>query len=640
MRDTSEPLKEIDPIWEDSNYHELKKSSEASNNRTICVCSRNRSSGFPVVSWSRNIMRLFFRGFSLLVLCVAAACQSFQPDGPAEISNPCGGITAGTFKNGKLNEWVTANCKDGQQYVGEFKDDMRDGQGINTWANGERYEGQFKEDMRHGYGVADWANGERYEGEFKKNQRHGYGKTTWPNGNVYEGEYRDNQINGIGILTFANGERYEGEFKDNKYHGRGVGFLSDGSTRFEGVWEADNLIRTEKVDLQSIFKRQAKKNTLPVQPGEEDLSESLIELKENLPRRAHQRNPKHLKLDVSHTTPTQDGNFTVSVNTNSDTASLKINGEEQGGSASGRYSINRVARAGSVTELKITATDVYGNAESVSVRVNRPLHDGAPVYAKLDPNRIKKRSATDSVALIIGIQNYKRVPKAEFASDDAIVFYDYAVRALGVKPENIKLLIDDKADEVDILSALKSWLPLKVNQSKTDVYVFYSGHGLPSNDGKSLYMLPYSADKEFIERTAISQQELMASLQSAKPKSVTLFFDACYSGQTRQGDNLLEGIKPLSVGILERTFPSNFSVFTAAAPDQIASASAALKHGLFSYYLMKGLEGDADINKDGSITAKELHDFIKQMVSRQSSGLNRLQEPQFVGDLDRAIVLR
>ena len=57
------------------------------------------------------------------------------------------------------------------------------------------------------------------------------------------------------------------------------------------------------------------------------------------------------------------------------------------------------------------------------------------------------------------------------------------------------------------------------------------------------------------------------------------------------------------------------------------------EHGLFSYYLMKGLEGLADSNNDQQITNGELHAFIKQKVSRQAN-----QTPQLSGNPDQVLV--
>jgi hypothetical protein len=143
------------------------------------------------------------------------------------------------------------------------------------------------------------------------------------------------------------------------------------------------------------------------------------------------------------------------------------------------YLVNRVARAGQDTKLDIVARDVYGNTDSKSIVVTRTVADSVPRYASLDPARVKIRASTDSVAIIIGIQNYKRVPKADFANNDAKEFYEYAIRGLGIKPENIKLLVDEDADDIEIVKAFQNWLPLQVTRVRQMCMYFYSGHGLP-----------------------------------------------------------------------------------------------------------------------------------------------------------------
>jgi uncharacterized caspase-like protein len=88
------------------------------------------------------------------------------------------------------------------------------------------------------------------------------------------------------------------------------------------------------------------------------------------------------------------------------------------------------------------------------------------------------------------------------------------------------------------------------------------------------------------------------------------------------------------------TYPSNFTVITASANDQMSSSSPELRHGIFSFYLMKGMEGDADANQDGKITIGEMHDYLTDKVSRQAMTLNRKQTTQLTGDESRVLVNR
>lgn len=332
-----------------------------------------------------------------------------------------------------------------------------------------------------------------------------------------------------------------------------------------------------------------------------------------IPPEINKHTDSRLRLRVTTTSPTIYGDYTILIETDADMASLKINGEELGGKADGRYTINRIARAGQETKIEIIGKDVFGNTDSKIITVSRAAVDSKVVYAALDPAKIKRQVERDAVAIIIGVSDYRNLPKALHADDDARAFYDYAIRALGVKPENIKLLVDQDAEDIEIIKTFKTWLPSRVRLT-TDVYVYYSGHGLPTQDGQGLYLLPPRADRDLISRTAIQFQEINADLQAAKPKSVTIFMDACYSGQARSGETLVANARPVTLKAEKKLFPDNFTVITASQADQISSSSPDLKHGIFSYYLMKGMEGDADTNKDGKITLGEMQAYLVENV--------------------------
>ncbi len=344
-----------------------------------------------------------------------------------------------------------------------------------------------------------------------------------------------------------------------------------------------------------------------------------------------------ISLDVIYTEPDANGMVVITIKTNADTASLKINAEEHGGRADGNYIIKKLARAGATTEFNVVAKDVNGNKDSKTITVQRSLSEGSAKTAALNPTQVKKQPERDAVAIVIGIAEYRNLPKADYANEDARIFYDYAIRALGIKPENIKLLIDGDADQADIYQAFKTWLPSRV-RSTTDVYVFYSGHGLPAANGQELYLLPQRAHRDLVEETAISMSKIGAAIQAAKPQSVTVFLDSCYSGLARTGETLLASARPVVLKADKRVFPDEFTVITASQADQISSSSPDLKHGIFSYYLMRGMEGEADINRDGKITAGEMHGYLAERVTRQAGMLNRRQDPQLVGDANRVLV--
>ncbi len=494
----------------------------------------------------------------------------------------------GEFKDDKRNGQGTNTYANGDKCVGEFKDDKRNGQGTFTYANGDKYVGEFKDDKKNGQGTFIFANGEKYVGEFKDGKRNGQGTNTYASGEKFVGEFKDGKLNGQGTFTYASGNKYVGEFKDGDYNGRGIYYSANGNIKESGIFKDNVLVTSQYIDPNS-FTRIARNNSAPVVSDSqrqaieqrerqvaieaERLADERRKLEAQKAQIEQEKKASRIAIKGSASQPDANGDFIITIQTGADTASLKIDGEEVGGKRDGNYVIKRVARVGEQNSYLLTARDVFGNTDSATVTVARQVADSRPAIPRLNPASVKVQQSRDAVAIIIGIENYRRVPKADFANADAKDFYTYASRALGIKPENIKLLVDDGADDIEMLNAFQNWLPLKVNKGKTDVYVFYSGHGYPSQDGNSLYFLPFNVDKQYLDRTSVKQKEVVSALQKAQAKSVTMFIDACYSGQTRGGEVLIAGLKPIVAKTDEKAYPAEFTVITASAADQFSSAS-------------------------------------------------------------------
>ena len=610
----------------------------------------------------------------------------------------------GEYKNDKPNGqgtyfFLANNQFKGDKYVGEYKDNKKNGQGTFTWADGVKYVGEIKDGKLNGRAIKYSADGSikesgiykddklvtsqyidpnsftriarnnsapafikttqgclawvnpatsktiiTWDGNCSEGYTNGIGNFNWYEDNhliqKYLGGMRSGKFHGYGTVTFADGKKYVGEWKDDNLHGQGIFTTSDGE-RLEGIFEENKFIREAKVNLPNLdtnTANNAERNNLELE--RQRLAEERRKLEAQKAQIEQEKKASRIAIKGSASQPDANGDFTITIQTGADTASLKIDGEEVGGKRDGNYVIKRVARVGEENSYLITARDVFGNTDSVTITVARQVADSRPAIPRLNPASVKVQQSRDAVAIIIGIENYRRVAKADFANADAKEFYTYASRALGIKPENIKLLVDDGADDIEMLNAFQNWLPLKVNKGKTDVYVFYSGHGYPSQDGNSLYFLPFNVDKQYLDRTSVKQKEVVAALQKAQAKSVTMFIDACYSGQTRGGEVLIAGLKPIVAKTDEKAYPAEFTVITASAADQFSSASQDLKHGIFSFYLMKGLEGDADLNKDGKITSGELQQYLSEMVGKQAMGLNRTQNTQLFGDANKVLVGR
>ncbi len=292
-------------------------------------------------------------------------------------------------------------------------------------------------------------------------------------------------------------------------------------------------------------------------------------------------------------------------------------------------------------EITIEAIDQWGNRSKPKiVKLTIDIKDTnlASILEPLNPLQIKTNTNNDRVALIIGIEKYDRSPDASFANLDAKYFYEYARKGFGISKSNIKLLIDEDANLIQSLATINKWLPGKVKSGQTDLVIFFAGHGLASNNGEELYLLSQDSDPDLLSRTALSRTELFAEIMSLNPKSVTLFLDTCYSGVSREEETLLASARPVRIVADEQDTPDNFTIFSASQLDQISSGLSEAKHGIFSYYLMKGLEGNADINQDKKITNGELLAYMNENVSEKAAELGREQNPSLTGDPEKVLI--
>jgi hypothetical protein len=291
-------------------------------------------------------------------------------------------------------------------------------------------------------------------------------------------------------------------------------------------------------------------------------------------------------------------------------------------------------------EIEIVAIDEWNNRSRKAIRIARDLDVKLkPVsFDPLNPMNADGSPNPDAVALIIGLERYQNTPSAKYADQDAQVFYDFARRALGVKPENIKLMVNNEATRTGIQKALKLWLPTVVSKRNSDVYFFFAGHGLASANGFERYLLPYDAETALLEDSALVLEDIIGTVSRARPRSAVFFLDTCYSGGTRTGQALVADARGIRIVAKASNLPRNFTVISAAGNDQVSTVLPEAKHGLFSYYLMKGLEGRASLDVGKGVTTEELYQYLANNVPKQAIRTGTDQRPQIYGELDMKVV--
>ena len=109
----------------------------------------------------------------------------------------------------------------GERYAGQFKANVREGQGTMTWPSGSRYVGNFVNGKLSGRGEYSWADSSRYVGDFVAAEMHGHGTYSSASGNRYVGEFANGKSHGQGVYTWASGGKFVGEFRNgNQVNGR------------------------------------------------------------------------------------------------------------------------------------------------------------------------------------------------------------------------------------------------------------------------------------------------------------------------------------------------------------------------------------------------------------------------------------
>ena len=118
-----------------------------------------------------------------------------------------------------------------------------------------------------------------------------------------------------------------------------------------------------------------------------------------------------------------------------------------------------------------------------------------------------------------------------------------------------------------------------------------------------------------------------------------MILDACFSGGTRENQLLLSNARPVYIEVDSGNIPKNIIVFSAASGREISSGYKQKSHGIFTYYFLKGLKGDADSNEDKKISNLEMYNYLDENVSIQARRIGREQNPQLLGSDKNRILL-
>ena len=227
----------------------------------------------------------------------------------------------------------------------------------------------------------------------------------------------------------------------------------------------------------------------------------------------------------------------------------------------------------------------------------------------------------DDIAVIIGNADYKKqgkdISNVNPAYADAEGIKQYFMKSKGIKEGNIIYLKD--ATGAQLLGVFgnekshKGKLFNYIKPNKSNVYIYYAGHGAPGKEGDA-YLVPTDTDSQTIEFTGYPLSTLYSNLGKLPAKSMTVILEACFSGGSQSG-SLISRASPIVIQPKKTFIPNNIKVIAAGSERQMASWEEDSSHSLFTKYFLKAMSGEGDFNKDGKVSDKELKEYLSDTMT-------------------------
>ena len=274
-----------------------------------------------------------------------------------------------------------------------------------------------------------------------------------------------------------------------------------------------------------------------------------------------------------------------------------------------------------------------------------PVRPAEPVLAP--------KIAREQWAVVIGVGQYNSsaIPQLRYTVADAELVHQVLVGQAGFKKENV-LLLTDKTERKPTLRDLKWALGTFLARSakKDDlIVIFFAGHGAPEidprgaeSDGLAKYLVPSDADPNDLSSTALPMDEFQTIFDRIEADRVVVFLDACYSGAA--GGRTFASRRTRSARVdevfLDRlTRSKGRAIITASRASEVSLEVPELGHGLFTHYLVQGLRGAADLDRDGIVSLQEVYQYLEQQVAQKSRSIGGNQHPVMKGEIEGLLPL-
>lgn len=525
---------------------------------------------------------------------------------------------------------VSGNCQDGQgvflfedgtRYVGDFKSGEINGYGVAVYPDSSKYLGEWKSRFPEGRGTFTQADGKRIHGIWKRGQlveavskitmttpepktismekkgqtgcvsgdcQNGQGTYVYADGSTYTGTFRQGKRHGNGEFRSSANETYTGEFQNNYFHGKGKLVQASGKM-LDGIWEQGEFQGIASATLQKEGcvdgDCQNGKGTYVFKNGKATYKGTFINSKANGKGECQYANGD------AYLGEWQDGVFH-----GVGTLTLADGTKVQGQWVRGAYVAPVAPSSGKEPGESINFED------ALQVKV---------------------------WAVVVGVASYTAMPALRYTDDDAYRVYAFLKSPQGgaVADDRIKLLIDEDATKENILKSMQD-IYLKAGSNDL-VVMYFSGHGFKGS------FLPFDFDGS---DNKLFYEEVAGVMNRSQAKYKLFIADACHSGSFEARGKALDQDDDLQpFGAWDRIYPSagpGTALILSSKTEETSLESSGLRQGVFSHFLIRGLKGDADNNKDRLVTVQELFNYVYNNV-RSYTGLR--QSPVIKGDFDAAM---
>jgi uncharacterized caspase-like protein len=299
-------------------------------------------------------------------------------------------------------------------------------------------------------------------------------------------------------------------------------------------------------------------------------------------------------------------------------------------------------------QIQLSITSKSGDKFSKTIGINRKasILGMTPFVAAGAKKERVAGSGPQSWAVVVGVSEYKSagIPSLKYADKDAEALANFLRRPEGggYDSDHMRVLLNKDATLANVREGLINFLNQAIDMDL--VVIYFAGHGAPEPARpQNMYLLTYDSDPASLGTSAFPMWDIQTVLaRYISAKRVVVFTDACHSGgisvnfATRGLGSAEPNLVNQYLADLSKT-KEGIVVFTASAAGEVSQEFPEFSHGVFTYYLLEGLEGKADYNNDYTVTINELMQYVEEQVKRKTHGAQNPTRSQTEYDKEMTI---